>query len=59
MFGMMIYSLLVSKEMELKPHVGSDKAFVYHVAADFADGEAKPELLAIRFANSESALHWN
>lgn len=41
--------------MELKPHVGSDKAFVYHVAADFADGEGKGELFAIRFANAESA----
>jgi len=52
--------------MELKPHVGSDKAFVYHVAADFADEgagltEAKPELLAIRFGTAESSpssIHW-
>lgn len=40
--------------MELKPHVGSDKAFVYHVAADFADEVAKPELLAVRFGTTES-----
>lgn len=45
---------VVTSAMELKPHVGSDKAFVYHVAADFADEVAKPELLAVRFANTES-----
>jgi len=28
---------------------------VWHCPADFAEGEAVPELLAIRFANSENA----
>ncbi|CAH1802378.1 unnamed protein product [Owenia fusiformis] len=41
--------------MELKPNCGSEKAWVWSVAADFADEEAKPELLAIRFGNAENA----
>ena len=40
--------------MELKPNCGSDRAWVWTSTSDFADGEPKPELLAIRFANSES-----
>lgn len=46
---------LVTSEMELTPNVGSDRSWVWSVVADFADGEPKPELLAIRFANSENA----
>lgn len=41
--------------MTLKPHIGSDKAWVYHVVADYSDGEAKEDLLAIRFGSAESA----
>jgi hypothetical protein len=40
--------------MELKPNCGSDRAWVYSVPADYADEEIRPELLAIKFANSES-----
>ena len=40
--------------MVLAPNVGSDRSWVYTALADFAEGEAKPETLAIRFANSES-----
>ncbi len=40
--------------MNLTPNVGSDRSWVWNVLADFADGESKAELLAIRFANSES-----
>ena len=40
--------------MELKPNCGSDRAWVWTSTSDFADGEPKPELLAIRFANAES-----
>ena len=43
-------------EMELKPNMGSDRAWVWSTLADFADGECKEELLAIRFANAESKL---
>jgi len=41
--------------MELKPSIGSDKAFVYTVAADFADEQIKTECLAIKFGSVETA----
>ncbi len=41
--------------MSLAPNVGSDRSWVWHCPADFAEGEAVAELLAIRFANSENA----
>lgn len=46
---------IITNEMELKPNVGSDRSWVYNVAADMAEDEARQELLAIRFANSENA----
>ena len=42
--------------MELKPNCGSDRAWVWNVAADYADEEPKSETLAIRFGNAESLL---
>jgi Ran-binding protein 1 len=45
----------VTPEMALSPNVGSDRSWVYNVAADVSDGEATAETLAIRLANSESA----
>lgn len=45
----------IQPEMELKPNCGSDRAWVWTSTSDFADGEPKPELLAIRFANAENA----
>lgn len=39
--------------MALKPSFGSDKAFVYTTAADFADEVAKPECLAVKFGTVE------
>ncbi|KAJ9588910.1 hypothetical protein L9F63_017788 [Diploptera punctata] len=44
--------------MELKPNCGSDRAWVYSVAADYADEEMRPELLAIKFATPENAKKW-
>lgn len=44
----------VTPSMELRPNVGNDKSWVYHVAADFADEVAKPEMLAVRFNSVES-----
>ncbi|XP_043841676.1 ran-specific GTPase-activating protein-like [Dromiciops gliroides] len=41
--------------MELKPSVGSDRAWVWNTHADFADESPKPEVLAIRFLNAENA----
>eukprot|EP00095_Tigriopus_kingsejongensis_P006076 maker-scaffold1443_size41101-snap-gene-0.8 protein:Tk06076 transcript:maker-scaffold1443_size41101-snap-gene-0.8-mRNA-1 annotation:"ran-specific gtpase-activating" len=46
---------LIQSWMVLKVNCGSDRAFVWSVQADFADEEAKHELLAIRFANAENA----
>jgi hypothetical protein len=42
--------------MELKPNCGSERAWVWSVSADYADGEAKPELLAARFASPAGEL---
>lgn len=38
---------------QLQEHAGSDKAWVWH-ATDFADGELKEELFAMRFGSIES-----
>lgn len=46
----------VTSDMKLAPNVGSDRSWVWNVAADVADGETTAETLAIRFANSESEL---
>merc|ERR1712146_28096 len=46
---------VVTDGMKLEPNASSDRSWVYTCPADFADGEAKVELLAIRFANSDDA----
>jgi Ran-binding protein 1 len=45
----------LTKEMKLLPNAGSDRAWVWHVMADFADEQPKKEQLAIRFRNVEIA----
>ncbi|GAA5888840.1 hypothetical protein JCM6882_002873 [Rhodosporidiobolus microsporus] len=45
----------ITAEMALSPNIGSDRSWVYNVAADVSDGEPTAETLAIRFANSENA----
>ncbi|KAJ3217807.1 Ran GTPase-binding protein yrb1 [Dinochytrium kinnereticum] len=45
----------ITQVMNLQPNIGSDRSWVWTVTADFAEGEARPELLAVRFANSENA----
>lgn len=42
--------------MKLAPNLGSDRAWVWNVSADYAEGEPTAETLAIRFANTESKL---
>ena len=42
-------------EMKLAPNVGSDRSWVWNVAADVSEGEPEAVTLAIRFANSENA----
>ncbi|XP_028412714.1 E3 SUMO-protein ligase RanBP2-like isoform X2 [Dendronephthya gigantea] len=46
----------ISPGMELKENEGSDRSWVWSVDADFADGVAKNELLAIRFKHREDAV---
>ncbi|KAJ1960882.1 Ran GTPase binding protein Sbp1 [Dispira parvispora] len=46
---------LITDDMTLSPNIGSDRSWVWNVAADISDGEPQQELLAIRFANSENA----
>ena len=38
---------------KMQEHAGSDKSCVWH-AADFADGELKDEMFAIRFGSVDS-----
>ncbi|KAJ3302708.1 Ran GTPase-binding protein yrb1 [Kappamyces sp. JEL0829] len=45
----------ISADISLAPNVGSDRSWVYTTAADFSEGEAKTELFAIRFGNTENA----
>ncbi|CEL63767.1 Ran-specific GTPase-activating protein 1 OS=Schizosaccharomyces pombe (strain 972 / ATCC 24843) GN=sbp1 PE=1 SV=1 [Rhizoctonia solani AG-1 IB] len=45
----------VTTDMKLQPNVGSDRSWVWKVAADISDGEPTAETLAIRFANKEIA----
>lgn len=49
-----MFSTPVTADLKLLPSAGSDRAWVWNPQADYADEEAKPEQLAIRFANAES-----
>jgi len=44
----------ITSQMELKPHQGSENAYVWS-AMDFAEGEARHETLCIRFKSSDTA----
>ncbi|KAG8085259.1 hypothetical protein GUJ93_ZPchr0010g8892 [Zizania palustris] len=46
---------LVISTTKMQEHAGSDKSCVWH-ASDFADGELKEEMFAIRFGSVESEL---
>ncbi|KAJ1982845.1 Ran GTPase binding protein Sbp1 [Dimargaris verticillata] len=46
---------LVTEDMRLAPNIGSERSWVWNVAADISDGEPQQELLAIRFANADNA----
>ncbi|CAE6528043.1 unnamed protein product [Rhizoctonia solani] len=45
----------ITNDMKLQPNVGSDRSWVWKVAADISDGEPTAETLAIRFANKDIA----
>lgn len=40
--------------MRLQPNIGSDRSWVWKVAADYSETPPTSETLAIRFANSDS-----
>ena len=44
----------VTSDMKLAPNLGSDRAWVWNVSADYAESEPTAETFAIRFANSDS-----
>lgn len=46
---------IITPDMRLQPNIGSDRSWVWKVAADYAESPATPETLAIRFANSDNA----
>ena len=45
----------INPGMELKPNVGSDRSWVWYTPADYAEGEARPEKLAIKLKSAEIA----
>ncbi|KAJ2717334.1 Ran GTPase binding protein Sbp1 [Coemansia spiralis] len=45
----------ITEDMVLSPNVGSDRSWVWNVAADLVDDEIERQMLAIRFGNSENA----
>lgn len=44
----------ITADIQLNPHIGSDRAFNWTTYGDFADETAKQEFLAIKFGNIES-----
>ena len=42
--------------MRLQPNIGSDRSWVWKVAADYSENPPTSETLAIRFANAESKV---
>jgi len=45
----------ISSDMKLQPNIGSDRSWVWKVAADYSETPPTSETLAIRFANAENA----
>ncbi|KAF7971777.1 hypothetical protein HWV62_19963 [Athelia sp. TMB] len=48
----------ISHEMSLQPNIGSDRSWVWKVAADYSESPPTAETLAIRFANSDNAAQF-
>ncbi|KAK7061490.1 RanBD1 domain-containing protein [Favolaschia claudopus] len=46
---------VISSDMRLQPNIGSDRSWVWKVAADYSESPPTAETLAIRFANSDNA----
>ncbi|TBU32726.1 RanBP1 domain-containing protein [Dichomitus squalens] len=49
---------LISSDMRLQPNIGSDRSWVWKVAADYSEEPPTSETLAIRFANAENAAQF-
>jgi len=45
----------ITPDMHLQPNIGSDRSWVWKVAADYSESPPTSETLAIRFANSDNA----
>jgi len=48
----------ITADMRLQPNIGSDRSWVWKVAADYSESPPTAETLAIRFANAENALQF-
>jgi len=48
----------ISSDMKLQPNIGSDRSWVWKVAADYSETPPTSETLAIRFANAENAAQF-
>jgi Ran-binding protein 1 len=51
---MTLFIRKVTADMHLQPNIGSDRSWVWKVAADYSESPPTAETLAIRFANSNS-----
>ncbi|TFK43216.1 RanBP1 domain-containing protein [Crucibulum laeve] len=49
---------VISADMKLQPNIGSDRSWVWKVAADYSENPPTSETLAIRFANTENAVQF-
>ncbi|KAH9936938.1 RanBP1 domain-containing protein [Amylocystis lapponica] len=48
----------ITADMKLQPNIGSDRSWVWKVAADYSESPPTSETLAIRFANAENAAQF-
>ncbi|CCM01721.1 uncharacterized protein FIBRA_03786 [Fibroporia radiculosa] len=48
----------ISSDMKLQPNIGSDRSWVWKVAADYSESPPSSETLAIRFANADNAAQF-
>jgi Ran-binding protein 1 len=48
----------ITADMHLQPNIGSDRSWVWKVAADYSESPPTAETLAIRFANSNNAAEF-
>ncbi|KAG5646458.1 single stranded nucleic acid binding protein [Asterophora parasitica] len=49
---------VITSDMRLQPNIGSDRSWVWKVAADYSESPPTSETLAIRFANAENAAQF-